>query len=108
MTALVCALDGTPGGPGSGSIAVIRPQERVTVTGIVGSVRTCRAGPSPVYWCELSDGTASVGLAFLGRSSVAGLTPGVRCTVRGTVTTRHGALVIWNPRYDILGSDGGD
>ena len=43
-------------------------------------------------------------VAFLGRRQIAGLIPGSRILVDGTVTERRGQLVMINPDYEFLPS----
>jgi hypothetical protein len=40
-------------------------------------------------------------MVFLGRSAIAGLRPGTRVTVEGTVTKDEGRPVVWNAAYRI-------
>lgn len=50
---------------------------------------------------ELYDGTGALALIWLGRRRIAGITPGTRLIVTGTVTTAEGRPVVYNPRYEI-------
>jgi hypothetical protein len=80
----------------------LRPQERVSLAGTISAAETVSAGLSPVYHCVLIGAHGELGLLFLGRATVAGLTAGTRCTVQGTVAVHCGRLAIWNPRYQVL------
>jgi hypothetical protein len=79
----------------------MRPQERVRLTGTICETGTVRAGDSPVYRCVLADEWGELDLLFLGRATIAGLTPGIRCRIQGTVTVHHGRFAVWNPRYQV-------
>jgi hypothetical protein len=90
------------GRPVARRLADAAPRHRVVVTGTVcgtGTARSGALGPRGSFWCELDDGTGRIGLLFLGRSDVPGLTHGVRCTVEGTARPERGGLVLWNPLY---------
>jgi RecG-like helicase len=54
--------------------------------------------------CVLVDNSGGLVLVFLGRKHVAGLAPGVRVVVEGTVGQHGGRLAIMNPEYRILPS----
>jgi hypothetical protein len=79
----------------------LRPQERVSLTGIITAAETTRAGLSPVYRCVLTGAHGELDLLFLGHAEIAGLTVGIRCTAAGTVTVHCGRLAVWNPRYQV-------
>ncbi len=59
------------------------------------------------YSCVLADGTGEIGLLFIGRRTVVGLTQGARLTAEGTARMDGGRLVIWNPLYRLEPHDGG-
>ncbi|MGC8463529.1 MAG: DNA-binding protein [Acidimicrobiales bacterium] len=94
---------GTWGGrPVVRRLADAAPRCRVVATGTICDTRTARTGalgPAGSFRCELDDGTGHIGLVFLGRPHVPGLTVGVRCTVEGTARSDRGELVLWNPLY---------
>ena len=79
----------------------LRPQERVSLAGMIREAGTGSAGGSPVYRCVLAYAGGELDLLFLGRATIAGLIVGTRCTVQGTVTVRCGRLAVWNPRYEV-------
>ena len=79
----------------------VRPQERVSLTGTILTVGTISVGLSPVCRCVLVYEGGELDLLFLGRATIAGLTPGIRCTVQGTVAVHRGRLAVWNPRYQV-------
>jgi hypothetical protein len=79
----------------------LRPQERVSLDGTILETETVQAGLSPVYRCVLIGAHGEVDLLFLGRTTIAGLIVGTRCTAAGTVAVHHGRLAVWNPRYQV-------
>jgi len=79
----------------------VRPQERVSLTGMILATETIRVGGSPVYRCVLATAETEIDLLFLGRATITGLTVGTRCSVQGTVALHHGRLAVWNPRYRV-------
>ena len=54
---------------------------------------------------EFFDGTDVVLLKWLGRNRIAGLEPGRKLTVRGRVAVQDGHKVIFNPYYELQGTD---
>jgi len=88
-------------------IANARPQARVAVTGTIVSARTVTVGTSPGYLCRLADGTGELDLLFLGRTAIAGLVPGARCTVEAMAGIYRGRLTAWNPRYRLMSAESG-
>ncbi|MCU4182997.1 universal stress protein [Acidiferrimicrobium sp. IK] len=75
------------------------PRAGVVVSGTVRAVDTVAYGSGPAYCCTLDDGTGQLELIFLGRTSVAGLIVGARCTVQGTARLAGDRLAVWNPLY---------
>jgi hypothetical protein len=55
----------------------------------------------PAAYAELSDGTATVRLEFLGRRAVAGLQEGVELDADGTIARVDGQLRILNPLIEL-------
>jgi hypothetical protein len=87
------------GRPVARRVSDARPQARAAVSGIITATQTVAIGRSPAYRCSLTDGTGDIYVLFLGRTAIPGLTAGRRVSVTGTVGTRGGRLVIWDPRY---------
>jgi hypothetical protein len=52
---------------------------------------------------EISDGTGTLLLRFMGRAAVPGFVTGCRVVAEGTPGFVHGALVMINPRYSLIG-----
>ncbi|MDQ6783527.1 MAG: OB-fold nucleic acid binding domain-containing protein, partial [Actinomycetota bacterium] len=85
-------------------IASLQSRERARVAGRIRSVTVQPWGSVPTLECDLTDDHQSLTVAFLGRRQVAGLEPGSRIVVDGTVGTRRGRLMIINPDYELLPS----
>jgi len=83
-------------------LAEARPRRPVLAIGEIVAARTVRHGGAPAWRAEFSDGSGSVDLLFIGRTSVPGLGVGAHCTVEGTCLAEGGRLVVWNPRYELL------
>lgn len=73
----------------------------VTVSGTLRAVGERMVGGSPALEAELDDGTASLGVLWLGRRSVAGVEPGRRLTASGRIAVFDGRPVLFNPRYEL-------
>lgn len=86
---------------GATRIAAVRPQQRVTVTGVIRVMAPGTVGTSPALRCVLADGSGEIDLVFLGYTEITGLKPGLRCTAQGTACAVQGRLVLWSPRYEI-------
>ena len=82
-------------------ISDVRGRDRARVTGTIISAQTTAIGSSLAYRCVLADGSGELDLLFLGRAAIAGLAPGIRCSIEGVVTERGGRLAVWNPRYEV-------
>ena len=87
------------GKPVARRIADARARQRVVVTGAISKSRTIALGHSQAYSCVLTDGSGEIGLIFVGRHTVRGMVPGIRCTVEGTARMVGTRLEIWNPLY---------
>ena len=67
------------------------------------SGRTYRpATAKPVLVGQLFDGTGSVDLVWIGRRSIAGVTPGRHLIASGTVVAGRTRPTIYNPAYELL------
>ena len=73
-----------------------------------GRSRCSRGATCPTLQVQLTDDQGRLTVAFLGRRQIAGLMPGSRIVVDGTVTDRRGQLVMINPDYEFVATpDGG-
>ncbi len=76
------------------------PRHRAVLNGTVQSIEVHRAlDGTPSFDAVLADGTGSVVVRWLGRRAVAGVEPGSRLTVEGTVLAHRGRLMILNPLF---------
>jgi hypothetical protein len=82
-----------------------RERQRIVVSGQIIATESTIVGTSPSYCCELDDTTGVIGLWFIGRERVAGLTEGSWCTIEGTVQERRSRLIVWNPIYRLFWID---
>ncbi|RLP10676.1 OB-fold nucleic acid binding domain-containing protein [Propionibacterium australiense] len=83
-------------------IADVATREHLTVQ---GRVRALAANPgSGQRWleAELSDGTGTVTVVWMGRRRIAGVTVGRTLRVTGLIGEHRGRRVIYNPRYELL------
>jgi amino acid transporter len=83
-------------------IATVTYRQRARVAGKVRSQRVQPWAGVATLECVLVDNTGGIVVVFLGRKHVAGLAPGVRVVVEGTVGQHGGRLAILNPEYRIL------
>jgi RecG-like helicase len=83
-------------------IAAVAYRQRARVAGKVRSQRVQPWAGVATLECVLVDNTGGIVVVFLGRKHVAGLAPGVRVVVEGTVGQHGGRLAILNPEYRIL------
>ena len=83
-------------------IAEVPWRERARVAGRVRSLRVRPWGDAPTLECVLVDDTGGLIVVFLGRRKVAGIRPGTRLVVEGTVGSHGGHPAIVNPEYDFL------
>lgn len=90
-------------GRGTVPIGAISPRSRVKVSGVLQAVTYRPAADAPVLVGRLFDGTGSVDLVWLGRRSIAGVSPGVHLEVEGMVVAGRTRPSIFNPAYEIIG-----
>ncbi len=87
---------------GTTPIPALQPRQRARVAGRVKSLTVQPWGDVPTLQLQLTDDQGKLVVAFLGRRQIAGLIPGSRIVVDGTVTERRGQLVMINPDYEFL------
>jgi hypothetical protein len=87
---------------GTTPITSLQPRERARVAGRVKSVTVKPWGDIPTLQVQLTDDEGRLEVAFLGRRQIAGLNPGSRIVVDGTVTERRGQLTMINPDYEFV------
>jgi len=88
-------LDVTP----TDQIVARRP---VRIAGEVRSVRLVPRAGAPALEITISDGRATATAVFLGRRTIAGLTPGRRVIIEGAPTPSGKRFLIYNPLYTLL------
>ena len=75
---------------------------RVRLEGHLRTVTLRPRGGVPALEAELSDGTGSLIIVWLGRRRIVGVEPGRDLVVEGRIGVAHGARTIFNPRYELL------
>lgn len=92
---------------GSTTLAQCHLRERINVAGVLRSVTYPPAGMRPVLTAQLYDGSGSVQLIWQGRRSIAGIEPGRRLVVEGTLCEGGPGSrddVVYNPAYRLMSS----
>lgn len=72
-----------------------------------GEIRSVSLRPQvqvPALVVEVSDGTGTLEVVWLGRRHIVGIEPGVTVRVQGRTTHRRGQPVMFNPAYEIIPS----
>ena len=87
---------------GAVPIASLKVRERARVAGRVKSVTVKPWGDSASLQVQLTDDHDRMTIAFLGRRQIAGLAPGSRIVVDGTVAELRGQIGMINPHYEFL------
>lgn len=80
-------------------IAESRAQQQVELQGDILGTST---GPSGWLEAELSDGTGTVLLIWMGHRQLAAIQPRRTLRVQGRLALRGKRLVIYNPAYDVV------
>lgn len=79
-----------------------KPDRRaVSVHGMITDVTAQRIGGVWSVEAELTDGSDSLTLIWLGRQHIAGIGEGRKLTVRGRIGRRRGQRVLFNPYYQL-------
>lgn len=82
--------------------AELSGRQRVVLAGALRSVTLRPRAGVPALEAEISDGTGSVSVIWLGRREIAGVEVGQWLRVEGLVACREGRKVMYNPRYELL------
>ncbi len=90
---------------GGTPLAQLPERCRATVCGCLRSVTVRPRQTSCQLEAELFDGTGTLRLVWVGRESITGIEPGRRLRARGTVSSRDGARVMYNPSYEMISED---
>ena len=80
----------------------IEPRQRVRLGGEVRSVRVVPRAGAPALEVTVSDGQGSATAVFLGRRTIAGITPGRKMTFEGVVGRDRNRNLVFNPQYTLL------
>jgi amino acid transporter len=88
--------------PGTMPIPSLQPRQRARVAGRVKSMTVQPWGDVPSLQVQLTDDHGKINVAFLGRRQIAGLAPGARIIVEGTVADVRGQLTMINPDYEFV------
>jgi hypothetical protein len=83
-------------------ITDVEPRARVKLGGEVRSVRVVPRAGAPALEVTVNDGEASATAVFLGRGSIAGITPGRRMTFEGVAGRYGNRYLVFNPTYTLL------
>lgn len=79
--------------------------DEVTMHGELRSVETCSRQAKTGVKAEFFDGSDVVYLKWLGRNRIPGVEPGRKLTVRGRMAEHEGYKVIYNPYYELYGTE---
>ena len=77
-------------------------RKRVVLAGALRSVTLRPRAGVPALEAEMSDGTGTVSVIWLGRREIVGVEVGRWVRVEGLVACRDGRKVMYNPRYELL------
>jgi hypothetical protein len=89
------------GALGATPIGDLVDRSQATVCGVVRSL-TLRPGVNvPALVAEISDGSQTLNLIWLGRRRIGGVVAGTHLSATGRVTYRRGVAMIFNPAYEI-------
>jgi hypothetical protein len=80
----------------------IEDRQRVRLGGEVRSVRVVPRAGAPALEVTVSDGDGVATAVFLGRRSIAGITPGRKMTFEGVVGRDGNRKLVYNPLYTLL------
>ena len=81
------------------AISAAVPRLRSTLAGRVTEVQA-NSRPWLRFDVEITDGTGSITLRFIGRDAVPGMRPGRCVRVQGTPAEEQGRLIMLNPLYE--------
>lgn len=82
---------------GAAPISSIHARDKVHLVGTIEATSATSDG----WQAEISDGTGTVTLLWMGRVSIPGVTAGTTMHVWGRATAQRSGLLIYNPAYAI-------
>jgi hypothetical protein len=88
---------------GVAPIGSLRQPGKAVVQGRVRVLEIRSVEKNSVLACEISDSTGDLTALFYGRSKIPGMICGSRVRLRGPVGIKHGAPVMVNPAYELIG-----
>ena len=77
-------------------------RERVRLRGTLRTVTLRPRGGVPALEAELYDGTGTIVLIWLGRRTIAGVSPGRSMSVEGRIGRHEDQQIMYNPRYELM------
>ncbi len=80
----------------------VEARRHVRLGGEVRSVRVVPRAGAPALEVTVSDGDGTATAVFLGRRSIAGITPGRKMTFEGVVGRDGSRCLVYNPLYTLL------
>ncbi|WP_343320089.1 hypothetical protein AAFM46_06545 [Arthrobacter sp. TMP15] len=96
------------------AISELSPRGRAVCAGAIDAVTILPASVAPSYTAILTDrewhrgphndGNHRLRLVWIGRRRVPGIVAGTRLRVEGMVSLRDGLPTMYNPRYEIIGT----
>jgi hypothetical protein len=89
---------------GTTPIPELHARQKAKVAGRVKSLTVKPWGDTASLQVELTDDHATLTCVFLGRRQIAGLAPGSRIVVEGTVAELRGHPGMINPHYEFIGN----
>lgn len=87
---------------GADRISEVRERQAVRLRGTVLSLSMLPKSGTPWMEAELSDGSGTVTLVWMGRHGIPGISVGRELAVRGRVARADGKLRIYNPLYELI------
>lgn len=100
--------------PPAVAINELPPRGRAVCCGVVDAVTILPASATPAYTAIVTDresrtadpaaGNHRLRLVWIGRRRVPGIAAGTRLRVEGMVSLRQGLPTMYNPRYEIIGT----
>jgi hypothetical protein len=77
-------------------------REQVRLRGTLRTVTLRPRGGVPALEAELTDGTGSITIVWLGRRRITGIAPGRSLSVQGRIGQQDGERILYNPRYELI------
>lgn len=77
-------------------------REQVRIRGTLHTVTLRPRGGVPALEAEVTDGTGTLLVVWLGRRRIAGIDPGRDIVVEGRIGMAGKSRIIYNPRYELL------